>query len=106
THHGMTNAVFMPYVLQFNRSAIEAKIVRLAAYIGLAPTFEAFMAWIIDLRKQLGVPHTLKDFGVDNTKFELMSAMAPEDPTAGGNPVPLDSASAHALYEATYSGKL
>ena len=106
THHGMTNAVFMPYVLQFNRSAIEAKIVRLAAYIGLAPTFEAFMAWIIDLRKQLGVPHTLKDFGVDNTKFELMSAMAPEDPTAGGNPVPLDVKSAHALYEATYAGKL
>ncbi|MEY3596457.1 MAG: hypothetical protein RL543_410 [Pseudomonadota bacterium] len=106
THHGMTNAVFMPYVLQFNRAAIEAKIVRLAAYIGLAPTFEAFMAWIIDLRKQLGVPHTLKDFGVDNTKFELMSAMAPEDPTAGGNPVLLDTKSAHALYEATYAGKL
>ena len=52
------------------------------------------------------MPHTLKDFGVDNTKFELMSAMAPEDPTAGGNPVPLDTNSAHALYEATYSGKL
>jgi alcohol dehydrogenase class IV len=52
------------------------------------------------------VPHTLKDFGVNNTKFELMSAMAPEDPTAGGNPVPLDVKSAHALYEATYSGKL
>jgi alcohol dehydrogenase class IV len=58
-HHGMTNAVFMPYVLEFNRSAIELRVERLAAYLGLQPTFEAFHAWVLKLREEIGVPHTL-----------------------------------------------
>jgi alcohol dehydrogenase len=106
THHGMTNAVFMPYVLAFNRCAIEAKIVRLAAFIGLEPSFDAFLNWILDLRKQLGVPHTLKDFGVELNNLDVMSKMAPEDPTAGGNPVPLNESAARALFEKAYSGAL
>ncbi len=106
THHGMTNAVFMPYVLAFNRSAIEAKIARLAAFIGLEPSFDAFSNWILDLRKQLGVPHTLKDFGVELNNLDVMSKMAPEDPTAGGNPVPLTESAARALFEKAYSGAL
>ena len=57
THHGLTNAVFMPYVLSFNRPAIEARIARLAAYLGLEPTFEAFLAWVLALRTEIGIPH-------------------------------------------------
>jgi alcohol dehydrogenase len=106
THHGMTNAVFMPYVLVFNRPAIEAKIERLAAFIGLEPNFDAFLGWVLDLRQQLGVPHTLKEFGVELTNLDLMSKMAPEDPTAGGNPVPLTEADARMLFEKAYSGQL
>jgi alcohol dehydrogenase len=106
THHGMTNAVFMPYVLQFNRSAIEKKIQRLAAFIGLDPKFEAFLQWILDLRTELGVPHTLKEFGVELTHLDLMSKMAPDDPTAGGNPVPLTEAAARSLFEKAYAGTL
>ncbi len=87
THHGMTNAVFMPYVLKFNEAAIADKIGRLAAFIGLAPSFSAFLDWTLALRAELGVPHTLKDFKVDDAKFGVMAKMAPEDPTAGGNPV-------------------
>ena len=56
THHGLTNAVFMPYVLAFNRPAIEDKIARLAAYLGLEPTFDAFLAWVLALRAEIGVP--------------------------------------------------
>jgi alcohol dehydrogenase len=106
THHGMTNAVFMPYVLVFNRSAIETKIARLAAFIGLEPSFDAFLNWIIELRKELGVPHTLKEFGVELANLAVMSKMAPEDPTAGGNPVPLTESAARELFEKTYSGIL
>ena len=106
THHGMTNAVFMPYVLRFNRPTIEGKIDRLAAYLGLAPTFDAFMQWVLELRTALHVPHTLKDFGVDDTKFALMAKMAPQDPTASGNPVALDEKAALELYQDCYQGRL
>jgi len=106
THHGMTNAVFMPYVLVYNRKAIETKINRLAAYIGLAPNFDAFLNWILDLRKELHVPHTLKDFGVGKENFAVMAKMAPEDPTAGGNPVPLTEKDALDLFEKAYNGTL
>ena len=105
THHGMTNAVFMPYVLVFNRAAIETKIARLAAYLGLAPNFDAFLAWVMDFRKLLGVPHTLKEFGVDESQFDLVARMAPNDPTAGGNPVPLTEAAARALLDKAYRGE-
>ena len=106
THHGLTNAVFMPYVLVFNRSAIEPRIARLAAYLGLEPTFDAFLAWVLELRARIGVPHTLAGLGVDDAKFDLMSRMAPKDPTAGGNPVPLDEAVCRRLYEAAAAGRV
>ncbi|WP_100961292.1 iron-containing alcohol dehydrogenase [Bosea sp. FBZP-16] len=102
THHGMTNAVFMPYVLNFNRAAIEEKIARLAAYIGLEPSFEAFYDWIVTLRRELGVPETLTSFGVTGLDYGRLAKMAIVDPTAGGNPLPLTEAAAEALFrEAT-----
>jgi alcohol dehydrogenase len=106
THHGLTNAVFMPYVLVYNRAAIEPKIERLSAYLGLKPSFTAFLERILALREALGVPHTLTGLGVDDAKFDLMSTMAPEDPTAGGNPVPLNKASARKLFEQALKGEL
>jgi alcohol dehydrogenase len=104
THHGMTNAVFMPYVLKFNEAAITDKIARLAAYIGLAPRFSAFLDWTLALRSELEVPHTLKGLKVDETKFDAMAKMAPDDPTAGGNPVALTEKAAETLYRRAYEG--
>ena len=106
THHGMTNAVFMPYVLVFNRPAIEDKIRRLAAYLGFKPEFGAFLDWILELRETTGVPHTLRGLKVDDTKIDDMSRMAPKDPTAGGNPIPLDEATCRKLYAAAFAGRL
>jgi alcohol dehydrogenase class IV len=106
THHGMTNAVFMPYVLVFNRPAIETKIERVGAYLGLKPGFTPFLDWVMQLRADLAVPHTLKDFGVDDKKFQLLSEMAPHDPTAGGNPVPIDAPACRKLYETAFTGKV
>ncbi len=106
THHGMTCALFMPYVLQFNRRAIEPKIERVAAYMGLKPTFTGFLDYIMELRSTLAIAHTLADLKVDDAKFDLMSDMAPKDPTAGGNPVVLDKAAALKLYTQALSGKL
>ena len=106
THHGLTNAVFMPYVLAFNRPAIEDRIARLSAYLGLAPTFDAFLAWVLELRAEIGVPHTLAGLKVNDKQFDLMSRMAPRDPTAGGNPVPIDEATCRRLYQDALIGKM
>jgi alcohol dehydrogenase len=106
THHGMTNAVFMPYVLLVNRDAIEVKISRLAAYCGLAPSFDAFLATVLDLRGKLGVPHTLAEFKVDDKQRELIGEMAIVDPTAGGNPIELTKDRALEVFDRAMSGRL
>jgi alcohol dehydrogenase class IV len=106
THHGLTNAVFMPYVLDFNRDEIEAKIARLAAWLEIEPGFSGFMDFVLRLRRDLGIPHTLDRIGVDDARFDRMAAMAVEDPTAGGNPRRLTVADARELYERSYEGRL
>ncbi|MCY1297710.1 1,3-propanediol dehydrogenase [compost metagenome] len=107
THHGMTNAVFMPYVLQFNRPAIEEKIARVAAYLGLLPPgFDAFLDFVLELRDEIGVPHTLAELGVDNGQAELIAKMAVVDPSAGGNPRPLSEADTAAIFAAAMAGRI
>ncbi|MEO9341190.1 iron-containing alcohol dehydrogenase [Mesorhizobium sp. SB112] len=108
THHGMTNAVFMPYVLDFNREAIEPRIARLAAYCGIEGGFDGFADAVLKLRKELGVPDTLpgliKDLDMDDARKDLIAEMAIVDPTAGGNPVKLTKEAALALLEAAIKG--
>ncbi len=107
THHGMKNAVFMPYVLNFNRSAIEDRIRRLSAFLGLHSTgFPAFLDYVLAIREELDVPHTLPELGVDDRQVDLIAAMAVEDPTAGGNPVPLNAAGAREIFECAFTGRL
>ncbi len=106
THHGMTNAVFMPYVLTVNRDAIEARIARLAAYCDLPATFEGFQHAVLALREKLGVPHTLKDFKVTGEKRDQIAEMAIVDPTAGGNPVKLTRELALEIFDRAMEGRL
>ena len=107
THHGLTNAVFMPYVLKRNKSAIENKINDLSRYLDLEETsFDGFMKWIIKLREILEIPHTLKDLIQDNSKFDEMSKMALNDPSTGGNPIKLSQSDFLELYNNSYTGKL
>ena len=109
SHHGMTNAVFMPYVLAFNRPAIEARIARAAAYLGIAGGFDGFADAVLDLRAQLKVPHTLPElidgFAPDEARKDLIAEMAIVDPTAGGNPVKLTKDAALALLDDATSGR-
>ncbi len=87
-HHGMLNAILMPYVLQANRDKIEERIERLTRYMGLVePGFDSFMNWILSLREELAIPHTLNRIGIDDSKAETVARMAIEDPSAGGNPI-------------------
>jgi alcohol dehydrogenase class IV len=107
THHGLTNAVVMPYVLVWNRAAIEEKMVRLAAYLGLPrKSFEGVLDWVLELRKTIGIPNTLADIGV---KPEHAAAFAPQafaDLCTGGNPVRIDTSQFEKLYMNCIRGEL
>ena len=107
TQHGLTNAVVMPYVLQRNRSAIEAKATDLARFLDLSnPSLDSLLDWVINLREQLTIPNTLAEIGVKDDHINKLSKMAAVDPTVGGNPLPLDEKDMANLYENAISGKL
>ncbi|MBM3555080.1 MAG: iron-containing alcohol dehydrogenase [Alphaproteobacteria bacterium] len=106
THHGLTNAVVMPYVLVFNREAIEEKMIALARLLGLAPGFQAVLDWVLELRRTVGIPHTLAEIGVAAKDIERMAPMAALDLCAGGNPVPVGVAEMTTLYRRAVSGDL
>lgn len=106
THHGLTNAVFMPYVLDFNRERLWAKMDRLAGWLGLEGGFSGFLDFVLRLRRDLGIPHTIDKIGVDDRRFGEMAAMAVVDPTAGGNPRDLSEQDALELYERAYEGRV
>jgi alcohol dehydrogenase class IV len=107
THHGMTNGLFFPYVMQFNKRLIADRMVRLASYLGLKKkSYAGMLDWILALRAELGVPHDLPSFKVDDKRFAEMAKMAPKDPTAGSNPRKLTASAALKLYEAAYRGKV
>lgn len=106
THHGLTNAVVMPYVLAFNRPAVEGKIGRLAAFLDIAGGFDGFMDWILAFRRDLGIPHTLAEIGVDAARSGEIGQYAADDPSAGGNPVPLTPSILQKLFEDAVAGKL
>jgi len=106
THHGLTNAVFMPYVLAFNRGAIEEKIERLSNWLGISGGFNGFMDYVLALREQLDIAHSIGSIGVDDAQFDRMAEMAVVDPTAGGNPITLEVSDCRQLYEEAYCGHL
>ncbi len=107
THHGLTNAVFMPYVLAFNRPAIADRMGRLAAYLGLATaSFEAVMDWVLALRRELEIPHTLAELGVPGDRAREIAEMAAADPCAAENPVPCDAPALRQIFDAAAAGRL
>jgi alcohol dehydrogenase len=113
THHGLTNAVVMPYVLVRNRAAIAEKLARVSAYLGLSDTaaghaggFEAFLDWTLELRRGFGMPHTIEELGVEKDRFDSLAKDAAADPTAIANPIPLEVADFRDLFEAAWAGVL
>lgn len=100
THHGTTNAVVMPMVLDYNRHAIEDRINAAAAYLGIAGGFDGFRAAIMDLRAELAIPANLTAMGVKPEDLDMLTDMALEDPSCGGNPIEMTRENTRALFEA------
>jgi len=106
-HHGLSNAIFMPYVLTFNKDAIVEKILSICNYLNIEKGFDGFISWIIELRKDLKIPHKLSEV-LDEKKFDLdkLSQMALDDPSTGGNPKKLSKSDMKIMYEHSLLGKL
>ena len=100
THHGTTNACVMPMVLDFNREAIDPVMDRAAAYLTIAGGFDGFRDEIMELREALSIPQTLTEMGVRAEDLDMLTEMALEDPSCGGNPVTMTAANTRALFEA------
>lgn len=107
THHGLTNAVFMPYVMNFNRPAIEDRMDLLAQYLDLPGSgFSAVMDWVLELRQTFNIANTPTDLGVEESRLHELSEMAANDPTAGGNPIPVGTNEMKVMYQAAMAGRL
>jgi len=106
-HHGLSNAIFMPYVLTFNKKEISERIVSICDYLGLEKSFDSFLQWVMDLRKEFNIPHKLSDI-VDEEKIDLdkLSEMAFNDPSTGGNPKKLTKEDMKTMYQHSISGEL
>ena len=106
-HHGMLNAILMPYVLKANKNAIEERIDRLTQYMGLAETgFDSFLNWVLAIREELAIPHSLATIGIDDAKSETVGKMAVEDPSAGGNPISFSEEQYKDIFVAAVHGTL
>jgi alcohol dehydrogenase class IV len=107
THHGLTNAVILPYVMTFNRPAIADKTEVIARLLDL-PTrgFEGFLDRVLKMRDELGIPHSLAEIGVSADKAAIIGREAAIDPSAGGNPIPVDAAQLERIFRAAVDGRL
>ncbi len=107
-HHGLSNAIFMPYVLTFNKDVIEEKIIKICKYLELQnQSFDAFIQWVLELRQKLDMPHKLSDvIKKEDFDIERLSKMALEDPSTSSNPKKMTVNDMKILYEYSMSGKL
>ena len=107
THHGLTNGVMMPYVLAFNRPAIEERMSALARYLNFKDTsFKGVLDAVLKLRHDIGIPHKLSEIGVKSEHIARFAPMAAIDLTAGSNPIPVGEKEMAALYQAAVEGRL
>ena len=106
-HHGLSNAIFMPYVLTFNKSSIENKIISICDYLDLEKNFDSFLKWILDLRKNLNIPNKLSDvMDCSDLDLDKLSLMAFEDPSTSGNPKKISKEDLKLMYQHSISGEL
>ena len=106
-HHGLSNAIFMPYVLTFNKKSIEKKISSICLFIGIDNNFESFLNWILELRKELKIPHKLSELiEIKPNQLDELSQMALEDPSTSSNPIKLKKEDLKIMYQYSIEGKL
>jgi len=107
THHGLTNAILLPYVIVHNRPAIEARLQVIARTLDLSgEPYRAVLDWVLAFRQRLRIPHSLAEIGVPLASAETIGHEASLDPSAGGNPLPTDAATYARLFRSAVKGDL
>ncbi len=107
SHHGLLNAILMPYVLKANEAVISESIVHLARCLDLEEySFDGFMTWVLELRKEVGIPHTLAEIKIDASQAQKIGEMAVKDPAAGGNPINFSAKEYSDIFMNALQGKL
>lgn len=106
-HHGLLNAILMPYVLLRNKPVIEQKIIHIARYLDLDDvSFNGFMSWIIEFRQDLGIPDDLGAIGISLSKKELIGRLAAQDSCAGSNPVQFSEEGYSQIFQCAVKGMI
>lgn len=106
-HHGLLNAILMPYILNANREMIAERVERLSCYLCLKdPSFNGFMDWVLQMRRDLGIPHELCTIDIDAAQAERIGQMAVNDAAAGGNPIAFNAERYAEIFVDAVNGKL
>ena len=103
-HHGLLNAILMPYVLQANRSVIEAPLALLAHHLQVGSTYEDFLAWVLALRDEVGIPHRLTEVISEAVDVPTIARAAVFDPSAATNPIQFKAMDFERVLRAAMSG--
>jgi alcohol dehydrogenase class IV len=107
THHGLTNAVLLPYVMVHNRAAIAERMTAIGRVLGLAhASFDGVLAWVLEIRRMLGIPRTLQKLNVTDARADEIGRMAAQDPSAAGNPAPVDAAALATIFRNAVAGRV
>lgn len=106
-HHGLANAILLPYVMVFNKPAIADKMALLARVLGLeGEGYSAMLNWVLDFRKALGIPHSLAEVGIDSTRATEIGQYAQNDPSTGSNPRQTAPADMESIFRAAVAGEI
>lgn len=107
THHGLTNAVLLPYVMQFNKPAIKDRVALLNRVLGIrSTTYKGLLDWVLAFREELGIPMTLKAMNVPGDRPDAVAKLAEADPSTGGNPRPMKARDMKRVFLNALEGKL
>ncbi len=108
-HHGLLNAILLPYVMIANYDVLEKKSKKICNslnfHLSRNTFFETLLHWVVDFRKELKIPHTLKEIAIDDTNSEKIGKLATEDPSAGGNPKKLTAKEYSQIFKNAVNGE-
>jgi len=105
-HHGLLNAILLPYVLRKNQTSIAEKVQNICVCLGLNPDFESFFDWIIEFRQQLGIANSLQDIGINADQSQKIAELALFDPSSAGNPIQFNTADYEEVFLNAVNGRL
>ncbi|HEY8271932.1 MAG TPA: iron-containing alcohol dehydrogenase [Pseudobdellovibrionaceae bacterium] len=99
-HHGLANAIMLPYGMEFNKSVSGPRMTTMARTLGLKDTSpDGFIAWIRELNKKLKIPARLSEQNVNSSHIEKLAELAINDPCHSCNERPVTKKDFTALYQ-------